>query len=781
MSGKIRSIISIVFILFSLSGVVLGASFIPTGRDTSLAPGEAVFKDVPDYEFQFMGQFGSTRYYFRQDRHVILVRDVYGRFEWTTGLNAPFGMGLDGLISAAQTDEERRRVAEPREAMLNATWTAFANSLLTVEFLSGALNPSFISSSAQSGVSSELVKLEDGHFRLDVDFFSIDIFVPVHIFLTETGITYRIFDHELSGENLDSITGFVFTPFLGAAGGARYFFDHEAGAYGAREIIPMTPGYAVIPDGSGALFRFNENNVSFNPYVGFVFGQDPSEATNSRSNIVFDREHFSPRMPVFGVNHGYNQQAFAAWATEGSEFMEIVFMPHGNTTLYNFVYPRFRRNAVINQVFNRRGDSFLTTFPNPNRFDITIEYRFLHGENSGYAGIARAYREFLIDSGVLTPNAAAAESMPVRLDFLMSDVQSSIVGLRNVVVTTAEDVSEIIKDVLSLGVGPVSGGLIGFGRGGATTGRPWAIDFSREIGTRREFRNLFNEMNELGVDLSFAQNYLVFNRFQSNRSRNQAQHVNRWGLTTRVEAGFSRPVTFASFARPDVSVNWFNRQSRRAIDLGAKSVSPMGITERLVSHHTWRGSVTASEVIELKQEAFRDMPVLINANNPNKYLWQYVDRFLQIPVFTSQFILSTDTVPFIQMVLHNTMELYAPYSNFSFYTREDMLRMIDFNVFPSFVLTFQPAHLLAATNSSNFFSTEYEIYRDIILEVYSVVSPVLSYVMNLEWLNREVLINGVILNTYSKGVSVVINYTDKDFIFRGNVIPALSAQVIRYE
>jgi len=143
--------------------------------------------------------------------------------------------------------------------------------------------------------------------------------------------------------------------------------------------------------------------------------------------------------------------------------------------------------------------------------------------------------------------------------------------------------------------------------------------------------------------------------------------------------------------------------------------------------------------------------------------------------------LQTDTVPFLQLVLHGTMEMYAPYSNFSFYTQRDILRMIDYNVYPSFALTYKPAHLLSSTNSLKFFSTEYEVYRDIIKQVYTQVSAALSSVKGKDWLNRTVLADGVILNEYSGGVKILINYTDGVFAYNGVSVNALSAYVSQGE
>ena len=74
-------------------------------------------------------------------------------------------------------------------------------------------------------------------------------------------------------------------------------------------------------------------------------------------------------------------------------------------------------------------------------------------------------------------------------------------------------------------------------------------------------------------------------------------------------------------------------------------------------------------------------------------------------MFTSQYLIQTDTVPFLQIVLSGSMEVYATYANFSFYTETDILRMIDYNVYPSFILTHDPSYELISTNSSNFYST----------------------------------------------------------------------------
>jgi len=765
-------------VLVASKGLLAYGDFIPTKRDTGLPPDVAVFVDFPLYEYEYLGQFGNLRYYFRHDRDIILVKHINGHFIWRTGLDAPFGMDMHTIAANAQTYDELRRVAEPIEERLNATWTAMANSLVTIEFYDDGFNLQRVSSAAHGGTNatSNMVQVGDGHFRLDVQVTVIDLFVPVHIHLGPYGIVYNIYNSEITGADKDVLAAILITPFMGAAGGVRRHFDFDLGEYGDPIPEPMTPGYVFIPDGSGALIRFRENSVALSRYEGSVFGHDVAEALLYHSTL--DTGIHNPLMPVFGVTQGYNQQAFVAWATSGAQYMEIIMSPHNNMTYYNFVYPRFVFNSIFHQVYNRRGDGFFTLFPEPRQLDISIEYRFLYGQDASYSGMARAFRNHLIQRGLLTPGRVAQnQDIPLRLDFVMSDVRTSVIGHTNVVVTTAEQVGEIISHMQDAGIYSINGGMLGFQNGGITAGQPWALNFNSAIGGRRAFIDLFGNMQSVGVDVSFAQDYLVINRAQMRLQRNQAFHRNRWGLTAELNNFEGNlPIDEVSFARAASSADWFTRQAAGAYRLGAMSITASGITNQFVSHWARRDSTSAAESIALTANAFANSNLLINAVSPNMYLWAYTHRFLQSPVFSSQKLISTDTVPFLQMVLNNTMEVYGPYSNFSFYTVQDMLRMIDYNVFPSFVVTHEPPHLLSNTNSLNFYSTEFEIYREIILEVYEKVNPVLSQVIGMEWLSRHVLAEGVVLNIYCSA-SVLINYTGAVFVHNGISVPPQSARV----
>jgi hypothetical protein len=608
----------------------------------------------------------------------------------------------------------------------------------------------------------------------------MDLTLHLHIYLSDRGISYRIFDNEIEGKGAGNMAAVIITPFMGAAGGVRQYFDPATGEYGAEIPNPMTHGYAFVPDGSGALIRYNDNTVSINRYVGQVYGNNPAEAMFYYDNTVYSVRKKEPLMPVFGVAIGNNQQGFAAWADDGGEHMEIIMSPKENMTNYNFIFPRFIFNRQMHQVYNRKGEGFFRLYPERLHYDISMDYHFLTGEEADYVGMALAYRKHLIENKTIIPGKVQADDkMPLRADFIMSDVKKSVIGYGNVVTTTANEAGKIVKDMLDNGIDAINCGLLGFQDGGITTGKPWTLDFTGSIGTEKDFRKLFEETAALGVDISFAQDYSVINRLQMNLPRNQAYHINRWGIRAYDNMDSFLPVQEISFARPQRSAEWFNQQAKKAAALNALSITADGITNRLISHWGRRDSISASEAIDLYEKTFAECPLPVNMKTPNQYLWKYTARFLETPVFPTQYILETDTVPFLQLVLHGTMEMYAPYANFSFYTQRDILRMIDYNVYPSFVLTQKPAHLLSSTNSLNYFSTEYDVYRGTIRNVYREVAACLSHVKGMEWLNRTVLEEGIILNEYSEGIKILINYTDNVYQYSDVSVGAVAALVIR--
>ena len=140
------------------------------------------------------------------------------------------------------------------------------------------------------------------------------------------------------------------------------------------------------------------------------------------------------------------------------------------------------------------------------------------------------------------------------------------------------------------------------------------------------------------------------------------------------------PITSFGYALPKKTAEWIDKLYGQ-VGSFSNSFTLTGVSDTLVSSHNTKGrETTVTSAIKMYQksiEKIKKSGTTVNMDSPNKYLWEYTDRFLNSPIGSSQYVYETDTVPFLQMVLNGTMEVYAPYSNFSFYSQSDMLRMID--------------------------------------------------------------------------------------------------------
>jgi hypothetical protein len=580
---------------------------------------------------------------------------------------------------------------------------------------------------------------------------------------------------------------------MGAGGGVRQHFNADSWTFDIRVPNPMPPAYALLPDGSGALARFRENDVELTMYRAAVFGSDVSVRFSHETYAGLTVAPYDPLMPIYGVARGQDEFAFFAHAVSGGEFMEVIFRPAMNVTLYNCVFSRFQYNTIYFQAFNMIGSAYMESgfqafLDPPNQFDLTLHIEFLAGAGdtgfaANYVGMALYYRDFLLSTGQLTPpRFPRGGDIPLHMDILMSDVRRNLTGLTNIVVTTADDVDTMVNTVFDMGINDVSVALMGYKRNGLTGARIDRNRFSSAIGTRRDFENLVRRLNPLGADISFAQDYANINEFNASMSNHAVRHVGGRNVVIHLDAlsawATNMPVGETTLLRVNNAAA-FIRSHAQAFDF-MDSMTVMGISNQLYSQHNRGAEMNVTASITMKQDVFRDVSAnkRINADAPNQYLWAYTDRFLNTPMFSSQFLTTTDTVPFLQLVLHGTMDMFSPHVNFSFNTEADILRMIDFNVFPSFLLTKSPSYLLAQTNSAHFFSTEFAQYKTMINDVFHTVNNALRYTAGVEWTNREVIAPGIIVNTYANGVRIIINYTGKSVTYLDTAVEALSARVV---
>lgn len=164
--------------------------------------------------------------------------------------------------------------------------------------------------------------------------------------------------------------------------------------------------------------------------------------------------------------------------------------------------------------------------------------------------------------------------------------------------------------------------------------------------------------------------------------------------------------------------------------------------------------------------------------NPNQYLLKYTGVYRNMPVSGSQDLYETDSVPFLQLVLSGNMTMIAPYANHGFYSKIDLLKSIEYNVYPSYLLTEADNLDLADTTLASESSTKFTNWEATMKASYAFVTDVLKSVQGQQMLKHTRLNDTVFAVTYEQGI-IYVNYGATDYVLNdATVIPAENAKFV---
>ena len=85
--------------------------------------------------------------------------------------------------------------------------------------------------------------------------------------------------------------------------------------------------------------------------------------------------------------------------------------------------------------------------------------------------------------------------------------------------------------------------------------------------------------------------------------------------------------------------------------------------------------------------------------------------------------------------------------------------------------------LIDSPTSSYIYSSAYDNWSNDLVNTYHKVVDVLGQVSNACFIKREVLDKQVYKNTYDNNKVIIVNYSNNDYSYNGNTIPALSSGV----
>ena len=591
--------------------------------------------------------------------------------------------------------------------------------------------------------------------------------LTLNVSLTEDGLVANIPEDSIREDGDQYFIGTIrIYPFMGHS----YLDDKE--------------GYMLVPDGNGALIYLNDKEGRFaSGFSGTIYGTDIGFEESKVETLLWDKYNTisDPNQvlaPIYGIAHVDDEMAFLGIVEDGQERAAIEVMPNGVSVDYNRAYARFVLRKLYTQPTSNNSTSGSLHIYEADRShsDLQVRFLFLSGKDASYAGMAASYRDYLLKNGLLSKQDT---SYRTRVDFLGTERQNWVLGTQAVVMTTAKDVQEILGDLNTAGVTDLLSVYKGWQSGGLYDLPLKSYDADRNIGGNSGLTNLIKKAEETGVDLYLYDNALLINPEEQNATFNVIKQVNKKRYEYKTYADVYETFYYLT---PMRSAELLAKLAKSCIAKGANKLCVAGVSEKLFTFTYQSSKYTRFDSAKMYGDAIADLNAQADLDlileQPFAYLWKDTSAFLDMPLYTSNYILEDESIPFLSMVLAGTMPMYADYVNFEANEKELCLKMIESGCFPSFYITKADSSELIYTNSRDIYSSRYETYRDRIISYSEEYAEFAKKVTGAVITDHKILEGDIRIVTYSNNVKVYLNYSEETKTVDGKTLNAMSYLVV---
>lgn len=586
-------------------------------------------------------------------------------------------------------------------------------------------------------------KINDG-LRFDFNFTKIDISLSLEFALTENGVSVYMPQKAIEEKGKYKLTGVDLLPMFGASP-----TDKE--------------GYIFVPDGSGAIYNLGEskseeNVLTLDIYDSMLIDLDDAEASLAQAIKKV-------AAPVFGVKH-QNKVLFAN-ITDGEENCSLTMQTDTGVYAVNRIYPsvRFRKQYVMTpssgvEIAAYEKEAYVS--------DIRIDYTVITGEDVGYSEMASTYRDYLIKEGRL--NKLHNEAYPATVDFLCTMQKDTMLFKESVVTASFDDISLMLRELRDAGVNVSDSILYGWQKEGYYQ-YPSSNKISSAAGGKKDLKNLIEIASD--TDIYLLSNYMKADADAKGFSKytDVVYKIESIPLTNEAEDKYLLNI-LTQKERFDDDVNLLSKLS---VGLAGEGIGSMLYEDyesgrritRTLFKNTLRGYLeTANE---------KGVPVATDGFAP--YLVGNSDYIFNLPKSGSNYKLLSDSVPFLQMVLHG----YVNYSdsepgNLSNDIEKTKLGWVEYGYMPTFMLTYKNSDKLKDTDFNLLFSSEYTLWKEEIIKIYGEFSEKLSSVSDSPIVKHQ-KVDGVATVIYENGKKVIVNYNDTPVTVDGVTVEAESYTV----
>ncbi len=645
------------------------------------------------------------------------------------------------------------------DSNLNDMWNALAKSAVTIEYYD-ELNTSYRVSLSDSQVEKSYT-VQDDRLIIEMNCTDIGISLSFGIELKDGGFEFYVVKGSLKEESNNKIARLYLIPFFGST------------------LKAEMDGYFFVPDGSGALIRFDADTDYETPYSAKIYGRDVGiDQANDVTDLLAKRpndylvDSFDASVPVYGVVHGNEQYAAMTVVEDSEEYAVIEAQLAGQVIPYNRITAYFEYRQMYNQPVSKT-NSIYQPQAKPNDITPRISVYLLSGDDASYNGMALKYRSVLEENGTLSKNTSEKQDIPLRLEVVAAEIKSGFLFHSTNTLTTVKQTEQICSDLSKNGIDNLTLVLSGWQKGGLNGGSYGSFSLQKSVGSRAEIKKLRDSVTADGGKF-----YMQTNAVTMNKSQGRLSYLANTAISKEL-SHYYRDNSDAMFPETYVISPTVTEKTLKTAKekLEGFSLNLPGVGSELCSDYKQNRVTTRSSTKSLFCEtaaALSEDGTQLSFHTPNVYLWKSCSDYFDIPMMNSQYTMETDSVPFLQMLLKGYVPYYAPYANQGFYRTNCILRTVEYGAYPSFIVMNADNSELTDTPLVDYFSLNYGDWSAIIADTYSRVNSVLKEVENACILQHKTVADSVVRVRYDNGVVIYVNYNSYDVEADGVTVPGLN-------
>ena len=390
---------------------------------------------------------------------------------------------------------------------------------------------------------------------------------------------------------------------------------------------------------------------------------------------------------------------------------------------------------------------------------------------ASYMGMVNVCRDYLEGEGIITRLKAEdiKDDIPLCIE-TMGVIQStdkilSIPVEVKVPLTTFDDVKTMYGMLAEKEITNINFKLNGYANGGVTSTVPNKVKWEKKVGGADGFKDLmaFADEKDIGVypefEFSYLQSVSLFDGFnykkhavQTMDGRYPSQREYNPAYQQFYKTGYN-PIS------PSVFEFFYDKMSEDLLETKPTGISVSTLGSDLNSDFNEDDPYNREESKEFVRDLLAKMKndfgkVMVSGGN--SFVLPYVDYILNVPLDSSQYLKSSNAIPFVGMVLHGYVNFTGSALNMAGDLDYELLKSIENGSSMYFVLCLQNTNKLKEDEIlQKYYSVNFDTWLEGLAESYHKLNDALSDVQDKLIIDHE-FITGVRVLTeeeYQKAVA----------------------------